>query len=146
MVILSNLKSKNMRNYELAFLLSPEIEEKKLKEYHQKINSLIEKAGGVIISSFSPTKKTLFYPIKKKTEAFLGSSEFQIEPKALESLKKDLEKENDILRFLIVAKKAPKKVETVKKPKEKVRKKVKIEEIDQKLKEILDENQNYESK
>ncbi len=135
-----------MRNYELAFLLSPEIEEKKLKEHHQKINTLIEKAGGVLISSLSPVKKTLFYPIKKKTEAFLGSSEFQIEPKALESLKKELEKEAEILRFLIVAKKPLKKVEVIKKPKEKIRKKVKIEEIDQKLKEILGEDQNYEPK
>jgi len=135
-----------MRNYELAFLLSPEIEEKKLKEYHQKINSLIEKAGGVLIFSLSPVKKTLFYPIKKKTEAFLGSSEFQIEPKALESLEKELKKEPEILRFLIVAKKPMKKVEVVKKPKEKIRKKAKIEEIDQKLKEILGESQNYEPK
>jgi small subunit ribosomal protein S6 len=128
-----------MRNYELTFLLSPEIEEKNLKEFQQKIKNLIEKIGGVLISSLSPIKRTLFYSIKKKTEAFLGVCEFQMEPKALEDLKKNLEKESEILRFLILVKKPSKKVEVLKRPKEKVKRKAKLEEIDQKLKEILGE-------
>jgi small subunit ribosomal protein S6 len=134
-----NLKSKNMRNYELAFLLPPEIDEKKLKEYHQKINTLIENSGGILVSSIFPAKKTLFYPIKKRMEAFFGVSEFEIDPENLKDLEKSLKKDEEILRFLIVKKKPPKKLES---PPKKSKKKIKLEEIDQKLKEILGETSN----
>lgn len=129
-----------MRIYELTYLTSPDIEETTLNSIREKIISQIQENGGLLLSVNSPVKRTLFYPIKKKTEAFLVSLEFQLKPTAIEKLEKNLKAESNILRYLILSKKLPKKV--AKAPLKKVKKgppKVELKDIEKKLKEILNE-------
>ncbi|MCD6500441.1 30S ribosomal protein S6 [bacterium] len=125
--------------YELTYLISPELNEGELKDFSRKINSLISKTGK-ISKSESPKKITLAYPIQKKREAFLGSSEFSVESQKIENLKKELEKEKQILRFLLIKKKGIERTEKPQKTKEeksKPTKKAEIKEIEEKLEEIL---------
>lgn len=129
-----------MRLYELTYLILPELKEEELNSLQEKIISLIQNNGGVLVSSEEPTKKSLFYPIKKKTEALLATLSFQLKPEKLKELEKKLKAEKNILRYLIITKKVPKKVPTAKAKRKPIkREKVELKDIEKKLKEILGE-------
>jgi ribosomal protein S6 len=127
-----------MRYYELTYLISPEVEKTKLKEIQEKILLAIRKYGGILDEENPALKRTLAYEIKKKKEAFLVSLTFFLNSEKLDDFKKEIEKEKEILRYLLFKKKAPKekriKVKKIEKPK-----KVELEKIEEKLEEILGE-------
>jgi len=125
-----------MNFYEIAYLISPEIEPEKIKEIQKEVISLLRKQEGEIEEETPPLKRTLAYPIKKQKEAFLVSLTFWMEPSKIKNFKKDIEKIKEILRYLIVKKKAPKKILEIKKPAKKP-KKVELEKLEEKLEEIL---------
>jgi len=90
--------------YELTCLFSPELNEEQAQDFAQKIEAKLE--AGKIVKSESPKKTGLSYPIKKQTMAFLSSVIFEAEPQAAEKIKKNIEKEERILRFLLVSRKS----------------------------------------
>jgi len=142
-----------MKYYELTYLISSEIKEEIIKEITEEINSFIQKEKGVITKSKSPLPETLAYPIKKQRTAFWVSSEFYLNPEKIEELRRKLKKKTEVLRFMLVSKKMPKKEKVTTKPvtdkiltdkpatdeKEKPEKKVELKEIEKKLEEILNE-------
>jgi len=122
-----------MRYYELTCLISTNLSETELKNLQDKIKTLIQEEGGVLAEA-------------KKT-ANLIMLNFSLAPDKLGSLEKKLKSENQILRYLILSKKVPKMISPLAKipitriPKvEKIKKeKVKLQEIEEKLEEILGE-------
>lgn len=139
-----------MKNYELTFLITPEISEEEAKAFSQKIVSLIQEEGGVLVGEANLLNKKLAYSIKKQTQAYLAVLFFQLEPQKLANLEKKLKAEKQILRYLILTK-VPVKEKLVKakrvpklpisrKPTPKTKeKKVELKEIEKKLEEILHE-------
>ena len=135
-----------MKLYELTYLISSEVSEEEPKSLPEKVNTLIQKVGGVLIETKPPIKTLLPKPIKNKKEVFLVISNFNSEPEKLEVLEKELGEESKILRHLILVK-TPTKISVVRaRPRRKVRpevslkeKKVELGEIEKKLEEILGE-------
>jgi small subunit ribosomal protein S6 len=126
-----------MRYYQLAYLLSPQLGKEEIKKIEDTIIELLKKEGGVFDKSDPPLKRSLFYPIKKFKEAFLGSCYFFLEPGNLKNLKEKLESEEKILRFLITSEKAQKKIPL---PRKEIKpKKVELKEFEKKLEELLGE-------
>lgn len=131
-----------MKLYELNYLILTDLSEKELKGCQEKISSLIQEEGGILIDKEKRlVRKTLAYPIKKRGTAFLATLSFQILPERLESLEKKLKSESNILRYQIFTKKLPKKIRVVPigKPKNIIKPKVELKEIEKKLEEILNE-------
>ena len=125
-----------IRYYQLAYLISPELKKEEIEMVQKDLTSFIEKEG-VLDKVETPLKRTLFYPIKKKTEAFLGAIYFYLEPQKIKDLERKLKEEEKILRYLIVSEKTPKKIKIEKKLKKP--EKVELEEIEKKIEEILKE-------
>ena len=145
-----------MKHYQLTYLISPEISEKDLKDFPEKINSFLKEEEGILQERENPIRKKLGYPIKIKGEggirkrisqAFFASLNFQLNPEKLENLEKKLKGESKILRYLILSKPLPPKKErvekipakTISKIPKKPKKKVELKEIERKLDEILGE-------
>lgn len=136
-----------MKLYELTCLISPDISEEELKNFQEKIISLIQEVG-ILINSMLPKKRFLAYPIKKNNSAFFTTLNFQMKPEDLVNFEKKLKLEQaGLIRYLILAKVMPKAIQVRKKPYVVTRKiaepkkeKVKIEKIEQKLKEVLGES------
>jgi len=136
-------------NYELTFLISPELNQQELGDFLKKLESLILKTGQ-IEKRGEPKKIFLNYLIQKKKEAFFGFFEFKSAPEEIEALKQNLEKEKDILRFLLIKKLIRKQTikrehiiapEKPEQPKEKRKtlinkEKVELKEIEQTLKDL----------
>ena len=144
-----------MKNYELTYLISPDLSEEELKNLSAKINSFIPEEAGVLEKTTEPLRKRLGYPIKRKAGAFSVSLNFSFNPEKLEDLEKKLKSENQILRYIILIKTTAKEVLPRKKRPLKIpqkitepsepaahqpkAKKVELKEIDKKIEEILGE-------
>ncbi len=138
-----------MQLYQLDYLVSPEASEEKVKDFGNKIKSLIEEKGGSIIKTEILIRQVLAYEIKKFNEAFLASLSFNLEPEKIGSIEEELKTEKNILRYLLFKKKIvrikPKRRKTISFIKDvkaleiKPKRKVELKEIEKKLEEILGE-------
>jgi len=132
-------------NYELAFL-TPDLEIKEKESLLKAIEEEIKKLNGTVQNQL--IKKRLFaYPVKKQKVGFLVVIQFTIENNKIKELNHFLKMNENILRTMIEKKQgSDEKNEFVRKRKKpvfeeakiKVKKdKVKIEELDKKLDELL---------
>lgn len=96
--------------YELGFLLLPSIVEDAVGEEANTVRLAIEEAGGTVVGEGFPALRALAYPIRKGNReggttygsAYFGFIRFEMLPEKAASLKKALEKNNSLLRFLIM--------------------------------------------
>ena len=143
-----------MKLYELTYLVSSELTPEQMEILVKKINSLILE-NGEITGSFAPIKRNLTYPIKKQNTAFLNQIEFNFEPEEIDKFKREINKQNEILRIMLTEKKnikiKKKTRSAIEKPKsfledtktlpkkelKETKQKINLEEIGEKLDEIL---------
>ena len=135
-----------MKQYELTYIILPDLEEKELEDVSKKINGFLQEQAGILIKSTEFEKKRLGCAIRKKEEGLLTNLEFSLNPEKLKDFDKKIKSEGRILRYIITAKKPEKAFEEKKKvrripfSKTKEQKKVELEEIDKKIEEILNES------
>ncbi len=132
-----------MKLYELDYLVSTNIPEKEASSLNEKFKSLIEKEKGNIKKSEVTSEINLAYQIQKQDRAFLATIVFELEADKINSLKKEIEKESNVLRYLLFKKKvikeekkSPRLKKIVKPIKET---KVELKKIEEKLEKILHE-------
>jgi ribosomal protein S6 len=135
-----------LRFYELAYLVSPKLEENELENLNQEIKNFIKETEGTIEGEFPISKIKLGYPIDKEVEAYFVSFDLYYLPEKILDLKKKLESKKEILRHIIFKKLAKPTVKTAKlteapkiEKKAPKPKKVELKELDKKLEEILKE-------
>ncbi|MFH1643437.1 MAG: 30S ribosomal protein S6, partial [Patescibacteria group bacterium] len=87
-----------MNNYELTYLLKPEMTKKEISTLSEKINSFIQSQKGVIEKNLPEQTKTLGYPIQNSKNVFLKTVVFSYNPKVLLLLDKYLKEEKSIVR------------------------------------------------
>lgn len=146
----------DQKEYQLTSIIPPLLDRAGLIELLQKIKKWILELGGSLKGE-SIVKRNLGYPIKKYQQAFYARLTFTLAPKEIDRLQKQLKFEENILRYLIIGlkpkvaqfqfpdivqdkikpaefkKTPPQKEEPLIKPEPKV----KLEELDKKLEEIL---------
>lgn len=118
----------DQKKYELTCLITPELNQSELEDFAKKINSLLSENKEFLKES-SPQKINLAYPVQKKKSAFLSVFDFNTNPEQIISLKSDLEKEKNIIRFLII-KKEIKKEKKIRKIKKIIKEKDKVDILD----------------
>ncbi len=148
-----------INHYELLYLVPATYTEDELAPVKEKIKKIIEKFKGEITLEDSLGKKKLSYPIKKNHQGYYLLYEFDLPGEELKGLNQNLKLTNEILRHIIVKKKlktpsllkatkdkleAEEKVSEEKKETAREKKiqndkeKVKLEDLDKKLDQILD--------
>lgn len=139
-----------MKNYELTYIISSDLTEQEINNLSLKITAFIQEESGSLEKITKSSKNKLAYSIKKKGEGFLNVLDFYLIPEKLENLKKKLDSEKQILRYMILTKKPLKKTRFKEVLTKKTKfqeaaeqhpeaKKVELEEIDKKIDEILQE-------
>ncbi|MFA5022060.1 MAG: 30S ribosomal protein S6 [Patescibacteria group bacterium] len=144
-------------HYELLYLVGANYTEEELAPIKEKVKELIKKFGGEITAEDSFGKKKLAYPIKKNYQGYYLLYEFNLDGQNLKDLTKNLKLTNEVLRH-IIAKKKIKTANEIKAIEERAKKmkaaetasevkvekkakdegKIKLEDLDQKLDEILE--------
>jgi small subunit ribosomal protein S6 len=90
-----------MRNYELAYIVDPDLDEDALKELEEKVASWIEAAGGKPGQVDRWGKRRLAYPINKNPEGYYIFLSFEMPPNAGTLIERDLRLSEPIMRYMI---------------------------------------------
>ena len=96
------------RVYEVGYLLVPTIEEEKVPGVHGDLKELVLSFGGEVISDETPRMINLAYPMLKVVQnvrnkfstGYFGWVKFFMDPEKVLELKKKLDVDPNIIRFL----------------------------------------------
>jgi len=91
-----------MRNYELAFIIHPELDENAFNEVVQKIQGWITQAGGAVTKVDVWGKRPLAYLIRKQREGQYVWFKAQMENSFCAELERNLRITEPVMRFLII--------------------------------------------
>lgn len=91
-----------MRNYELLYVIQPDLEEEQLQALQEKINSIIEEQGGQNTELKEWGKKRLAYEIADHREGYYIEVHFAGTPQVVEELGRVIKITNGILRHIII--------------------------------------------
>jgi len=137
--------------YELTYIISLLSVEGETSSIAEKVRAQIKELGGEAKKEYISEKKKLAFPIKKQNQGFYATVVFEMEPEKIDELNTFLRSSNDILRHMIINQAELRTEKISKKParikpanseavigetKTKIGK-VKIEELDKKLEELL---------
>jgi len=90
-----------MRNYDIAFIFSPLLDEPSLNDALSRLASFVQEKGGILGNQHIKGKRPLLAPIGKHKEGFLATLSFTLIPEHLEAFEKYCKEQKDILRFLV---------------------------------------------
>lgn len=97
--------------YEIGYLVTPRVAQEQISEMADKINDLVKKAGGTVITDEIPKLRELAYPMEKIiahkkeifTNAYFGWVKFEIDSGKIDLLRQEFGKEENIIRFLLIS-------------------------------------------
>lgn len=100
----------NMTVYEIGFHILPFVGDQGVSHEVGEIKALLEKGKAEIISEDFPRLRPLAYPLSKVLkgekkvckEAYFGWIKFEMDSGSIEDFKVKIEKQDNILRFLII--------------------------------------------
>jgi small subunit ribosomal protein S6 len=93
-----------MREYELVFIVHPELDETAFTEIINRVQKWITDDGGEIVKTDIWGKRTLAYPIRKQREGLYVLLQANINPSSCATLERNLRFLEQVMRFQIIAK------------------------------------------
>ena len=91
-----------MNKYELALVVSANVEDEVRTATIEKVNELIPRFGGTITDPGTSEKKKLAYDIQHMSEGFYSFIKFEAEATAPAEVESRIRIMDNVLRFLIV--------------------------------------------
>lgn len=92
-----------MRDYEVVFIVHPDLEETAMGEVVEKVQGWITTGGGEITKVDLWGKRKLAYEIRKQRDGQYVLLEAQMEPKFCLELERNLRLLEPVMRFLIIS-------------------------------------------
>lgn len=162
---MSKVKKTGLEHYEILYIIPNKFTEEESRKMVKKVKTVIEENSGAITYEENWGKKKLAYPIDHNNYGYYNLFEFDCDRQKMVRINKLLEMDQDILRHLIIKKKVEteeekesqkkiaekiaaknierkaeeeKKEEKAEKKQKETKKKVDLEELDDKLEKILD--------
>lgn len=91
-----------MRNYELSFVIHPEVEQSDVTQAVDKVGQYVSAGGGEVTSVDVYGRRALAYPIRKQKEGTYVFLHAQLDPQAIQELERNLKLDEEILRYLLI--------------------------------------------
>ena len=88
-----------MANYELVFIVSPEVADDEMTNAVSKVSDLIGRIGGVVNEVNQWGRKKLTYPVRRFTEGNYVLAKVELKPASIKELDANLRMSGDILRI-----------------------------------------------
>jgi small subunit ribosomal protein S6 len=95
-------EDEGLSDYELVFIVSPEIAEENLEATINTVNQFISGQGGIISDVEQWGKRRLAYPIKHFEEGNYVLARFKLKPGQNRELETNLKISEDIIRHLLI--------------------------------------------
>ena len=93
-----------MRDYELVFIVHPDLEENAFNDVIENVRNWITDNGGQIVKTDIWGKRELAYPIRKVNQGQYVLMETQLDPNSVVEIERNLRFLEPVLRYLFVAK------------------------------------------
>ncbi|MEA4891436.1 MAG: 30S ribosomal protein S6 [Peptococcaceae bacterium] len=93
-----------MRNYELMFILKPDMEEEAIQQAIDKYAAIVTDGQGEVVSIDKWGKRRLAYEIKDLHDGYYVLVNFKSEPAVVVELDRVMKISDDMLRFMIINK------------------------------------------
>ncbi len=93
-----------MREYEVLYIVRADLDDDKVQDAVNRVNSLIERSGGSLERTNLWGKRKLAYEVKHQKEGAYVLQDFKIEPDRVPELEAALKITEEVLRHLIVRK------------------------------------------
>ena len=93
-----------MRNYEIIYIVHPDLDDASFTEVTERVNSWITEANGEVTKADHWGKKRLAYPINKQTEGNYMYLETTMGTEVCPILETNFKVVESVVRFIIVAK------------------------------------------
>ena len=90
-----------MRNYELALIADPDLDEEGLTALEERVKSWVEAGQGKTIKVDRWGKRRFAYPIGRRNEGYYVFFQTEMPPAAGLAIERDLRLTEQVLRFLI---------------------------------------------
>lgn len=90
------------RTYEVMYIVDPETPADRLEKLNTAVGNLIEKEGGKVVRMDDGGRRTLAYPIKKKTEGFYILFEIEGTGQEIAELERRMRVNDMIIRYITV--------------------------------------------
>ena len=90
-----------LNRYELAYLLSPSLDEQGIPAFIQEMTKELEVCGGKITRSELPRKRMLAYSVEKGRQAYFGWVTFDASPARAREVEKIFRAKNRVMRILL---------------------------------------------
>jgi small subunit ribosomal protein S6 len=97
-----DVEDKQLRNYELILIISPEVADEVLDTTIDNISHFVTEKGGVISNVERWGKRRLAYPIGHFTEGNYVLTQFKVKPALSKELETNLQITEEVLRHLLV--------------------------------------------
>jgi small subunit ribosomal protein S6 len=93
-----------LRDYEILYIVRPDLEDDKVQDVVKRVNSLIGRSGGSLGQTSLWGKRKLAYEVKHQKEGSYILQDFGIEPDRVPELESALKITEEVMRHLIVRK------------------------------------------
>jgi len=93
-----------LRDYEVLYIVRADLDDDKVQEVVKRVNTLIERSGGVAERTNLWGKRKLAYEVKHQKEGSYVLQDFRIGPDRIPELEAALKITEEVLRHLIVRK------------------------------------------
>jgi len=91
-----------MSNYEVVFIISPEVTDEDVPNTIDKISEIVSKSGGSVTEVSQWGRRKLAYPIKRFTEGNYVLAQLELKPSLTKELEANLRLSSDVLRHLLI--------------------------------------------
>lgn len=92
-----------MRNYEVAFIIHPDLDKSAYQEIVDRVKGWIKDIGGTVTNTDEWGTKKLSYEIEKQTEGKYVIMSADFEPGSFMELERNLGLQESVLRFMITS-------------------------------------------
>jgi small subunit ribosomal protein S6 len=91
-----------LREYELMYVLTPELSEEAVAAVQERVAALITSRGGEVTKVDHWGRRRLAYPIRKHLDGYYTVLRFKLDAQRTEELDRNLRLNEQVLRHLIV--------------------------------------------
>ena len=92
-----------MREYELVFIIHPDLDENATNDALERIKSWITEAGGTVNKVDPWGKRKLAYPIRKQNNGQYFLLTIQVDPSFVTELERNLRFLEPVMRFMVTS-------------------------------------------
>jgi small subunit ribosomal protein S6 len=95
-----------LRDYEILYIVRPELDEDQLNQAVERVNALIANVGGEHVKTDQWGKRRLAYEVDRLREGYYVLTDFRVEPERVPEMESTLKISDTVFRHLIVRKPA----------------------------------------